>query len=211
MEFIDIPTEQTTAITDAILALCVFAIIIFLYRTQHRRDQFKTNIWLGAFGLLTFASVIGAVAHGLKLPATIYTALWQPINLALGLTIAFFVTGVVYDLRGRAVAQRVRPLLIGAAIIFYIITVLISGTFLVFILYEAVAMLFALGGYGWLALRKQLAGAGSMATGVLFTIVAAAVQASNDISVTFIWQFDHNGLFHLIQVIGILFLAIGLV
>ena len=71
-------------------------------------------------------------------------------------------------------------------------------------------MLFALGGYIWLARQGQLEGAGLMATGVLVTIIAAGFQASDTILLNFIWQFDHNGVYHLVQMVGIVWLVIGL-
>ena len=49
-----------------------------------------------------------------------------------------------------------------------------------------------------------------MAAGVLVTLIAAGVQASGAVSVTLIWQFDHNGLFHLIQMVGVVLLVAGL-
>ncbi len=210
MEFIGIPTEQTTAVTDAILGLLSLGITLYFYQFRRGRDPLKVNIWVWAFGLLAFASIVGAAAHGLKLPPAVYVFLWQPINLALGLTIAFFVVGVVYDLWGQLAAKRAMPFLLGAGLIFYGLTVLFTGTFLVFIAYEALAMLFALGGYAWLAARNRLAGAGLMALGVLITIIAAAVQASGAVRFTLIWPFDFNGAFHLIQMVGVFFLAAGL-
>ena len=96
------------------------------------------------------------------------------------------------------------------AIAFYAVTLIFPGTFLVFILYEAIAMTFALFTYGRLALRKRLNGAGLMTAGILISIIAAGFQASTGISIKLIWEFDHNGIFHLIQTVGVLFLIAGL-
>jgi predicted ferric reductase len=74
-------------------------------------------------------------------------------------------------------------------------------------------MLFALGAYGWLAINNQLPGAGWMAAGVLVTLIAAGVQAlwkGQARPLTFIWQFDQNGLYHLIQMVGVVLLLVGL-
>jgi hypothetical protein len=49
-----------------------------------------------------------------------------------------------------------------------------------------------------------------MVAGILTTIAAAGVQAGKLISFTFIWSFDHNGVYHLIQMMGIGFLLAGL-
>ena len=134
---------------------------------------------------------------------------YQLVLFAL-LLIALFAVGVVYDLWGRAAARRVLPLLTAVGFIFYGITRLVPGSFLVFVLYEAVAMLFALGAYIWLAVRRRMPGAWWMAAGVLITIVAAGIQASGAVQVTLIWPFDHNGIFHIVQMAGLLILDAGL-
>lgn len=71
-------------------------------------------------------------------------------------------------------------------------------------------MFFALVVYILLAVRKRLAGAAVMAAGILITIVAAAIQASGAVFVTIIWEFDYNGIFHLIQIVGLAVLVAGL-
>jgi hypothetical protein len=210
MEFIDIPTEQTTAATDLLLALVALASVVYLARVGKGRDPWKARIWSWAFGLLTFASAMGAVAHGFKMSEQLNRLLWQPLNLALGLTIAMFAVGVVYDRWGHAISKRVLPILVAVGVVFFGVTVVIPGSFLVFILYEAAAMLFALAVYVLLAARKQLAGAAVMAAGILITIVAAAIQASGAVFVKIIWEFDFNGIFHLIQVVGVVVLVAGL-
>ena len=90
------------------------------------------------------------------------------------------------------------------------ITLIWPDSFMVFIVYETVAMLFALGGYTWLAWQGRLEGAWLMVIGILTTIVAAGVQAGKLLSFTFIWSFDHNGVYHLIQMVGIGLLLAGL-
>jgi hypothetical protein len=210
MEPIDIPTEQTTAATDVLLALLALASVVYLSRIGKDRDPWKARIWSWAFGLLAFASAVGAVAHGFKMSERLNDLLWQPLNLALGLTIAMFAVGVVHDQWGQAASRRILPVLVVVGVVFFGVTVIIPGSFLVFIVYEAAAMLFALVVYVLLAARRQLAGAAVMAAGILITIVAAAVQASGAVFVTFIWEFDFNGIFHLVQAVGVAVLVAGL-
>ncbi len=209
IQFIDIPTEQTTAVTDAVLALLALVCMLYLYRVGHT-DRRKRNIWLAAYGLLFVGAGLGAVAHGFRLSPAAKDALWQPLFLSLGLTVAVFVVAVVYDAWGWSVARRVLWPMLAIGVGFYGLTRLIPGTFRVFIGYEAVAMLFALLVYGWLAYRRRLPGAGWMALGILTTIIAAVVQATETLALTFIWPFDYNGLYHLIQMAGILLLLAGL-
>ncbi len=210
MEFIDIPTEQTTAATDALLALVALGALVAVLRAGRNKDRRKATIWAWAFGLLLCASALGAVAHGFKMSQQTKDLLWQPLNLALGLTIAMFVVGVVHDAWGGAASRRILVPMIVVGVAFFGITRLIPGSFLVFVLYEAVAMLFSLVVYTVLAARKRLVGAWWMAAGILVTIVAAGIQASEAVRVTVVWEFDHNGIFHIVQVVGVAILVAGL-
>jgi len=49
-----------------------------------------------------------------------------------------------------------------------------------------------------------------MAAGILVSIIAAGIQANKSVIVTFIWRFDHNGIYHLVQIVGLLLLFAGL-
>ncbi len=210
IHIIDIPTEQTTAATDILMAVLAFIVTLKVYRTGKSIDSRKTMIWVWAFGLLTFASATGAVAHGFQMSKLLNFILWQPLNLALGVAIGLFVAGVVYDYRNFSLPKALIPVLLVCAIAFFTITVIIPDSFIVFIIYEAIAMLFSLIAYTILASRNRLKGAWLMAAGIMVTIIAAAIQAVETIKVTFIWEFDHNGIFHIVQMVGLLFLLKGL-
>ena len=208
MELIDIPTEQTTAVTDAILALVSATVCIYIYRTG--RGVWKARLWGWLFFLLTVASVLGAIVHGTKLSERLENILWSLINFSLGLMIAVFVIAVINDLKGMMFSRKLLPIMLAFGFGFWITTLCFPDHFLIFIIYEAVAMLFSLCGYVWLAYKSRLHGAWWMSAGILISIVAALVQASEIISFQFIWEFDHNGAYHLIQIAGILFLLTGL-
>lgn len=198
--------ERMTALTDfALGCLAVYAIVqIRVWR------GFKSTIWSWAFGLLAVASFLGAAAHGLAMSAATNKLLWQPLNLSLGLVLGFFVVGAVFDFWGESTGRKMIPVMVVLGIAFYLVTVLIPGTFLTFIAYEAVAMLFALAVYLILMGKKSLTGAGWMTAGVLVTIIAAVVQAVGPKHQSIVWYFDNNGIFHLIQMAGVLLLLQGL-
>jgi len=210
MIFIEIPAEQTTAATDVLLFLVAMWAGWITCRAGKQHNPKKGRIWAWAFGLLAFAAITGAVAHGFQMSARLNYILWQPLNLALGLTVSLFIVGVAYDLTRGNLPGFVLPLLIASGTMFYLVTLFFPGTFLVFILYEAVAMFFSLVVYLVLSIRRRLQGALLMATGILITIIAAVIQAIEAIHFTCIWEFDHNGLFHLVQLVGLLVLVMGL-
>lgn len=208
--FIDIPTEQTTAATDVIMAILALIVTIKVNQAGKNIDLKKTRIWVWAFGLLTFASATGAIAHGFQMSKLTNFIFWQPLNLALGVAIGLFVAGVVYDFMNYSLPRTLIPALMVVATLFYTVTVMIPNAFIVFIIYEAIAMLFSFIVYTVLATRNKVKGSGLMAAGILVTIIAAAIQAIETIKFTFIWEFDHNGIFHIVQMIGILILLRGL-
>ena len=130
--------------------------------------------------------------------------------MLLGLIVALFVVGAIYDLRGLPAARRSVPFLMVLALVFFGVTQVASGAFLVFVLYEAAAMLFALGVYGYLAATEANRAMSLMVLGVGLNVVAAAIQATQAASFTFIWPFDHNGVFHLVQMVALVVLCAGL-
>ena len=208
MEFINVPTEQTTAFTDTILALVSITVCIYIYRIG--RGEWKARLWEGLFFLLTVAAFLGAIVHGIKISERQYSLLWSLINLSLGLMVAVFILAVINDLKGIIFSRKLFPIILSIGLGFWMTTLYFPDNFLVFTIYEAVAMLFSLCGYVWLAFKDRLDGAWWMSSGILISLVAAFVQASKMASFQLIWEFDHNGTYHLIQIVGILFLVTGL-
>ncbi len=209
MQIIASPTERTTAATDAVIAAVSlrYARELLGYRQS---NPWKAGVWAATFGTLSASGLLGAVVHGLEMPEERRTLLWRPLTLTLGFTVALFATGAVGDLLGERAARRALPGLILSAIGFYTISQRIQRGFLIFIIYEAVAMLFALAAYARLAQAGRLSGSQQMAAGVLLSILAAAIQASSAELVIFGIPFDHNGLFHIVQIAGLPLLAAGL-
>jgi len=209
MQFNGIETELTTAATDAAMGLLCTAVLVCLWRIR-ARDRWKTGVWICVIGLLGLASLLGAVAHGFEISDSLRSALWQPLYLSLGVTVALFVVGALYDWRGKAFARRSVPVALVVAVGFYGATLVSSAGFLLFVVYEGVAMLAALALYVFLAVKGRLTGAATMALAIALNIVAAGVQAS-DLSLQLIWTFDHNGVFHFIQMADVMMLTRGLI
>jgi len=201
-------TELTTAATDAALGLFCLAIVRRLVAGPVNA-RWKRALWCWVFGLLALGSVLGAVAHGFELSASVLGVLWWLLYLSLGVTVALFVIGGIHDWRGEGAARAALPWAIGAGASFATLTQLLGGAFVIFVAYEAAAMVATLAIYLFLATSARLAGARMITVGIGLTIVAAAVQASA-LSVRLIVPFDHNGLFHLVQLGATAALANGL-
>lgn len=208
MAFNPAPTELTTAATDAILAVLALLCIRWL-ATRRSVDPPKVTIWILVLALLAVASILGAVAHGFDLSSDALYLLWQPLFLSLGLVVALFVVAAAYDGLGPHTARRllIPALVVGAC--FYLVTLLFPGTFLVFVLYEAVAMLVALAMYVRLAARNGERWSWLMVLGIGLNIAAAAIQASGTVRLNLGVPLDHNGVFHLVQMVAIVVLVAG--
>jgi hypothetical protein len=199
--------ERTTAVTDLLLALVVGVGIIGL---RHRAPPgWRREVWTTALGVFGMSALLGAVAHGLELDDRTRDALWQPLYLLLGLAVSLFVVGAVGDWRGERAGRAILPAAIVAAVVFYLATRVTAGDFRVFVAFEAGALLFALGVYGALA-RLGRPGAAMVAAALTVSLAAGAVQATDSLTVRLGWEFDHNGLYHLVQIVGVVLLVRGL-
>ena len=198
--------EQMTALTD--VALGIFSGYAAFQVFQF--SGFKSDVWGWAFGLLAFSAFVAALAHGFEMTQKMNERFWMPINLSLGWTLSLFVIGALIDLSGDAIAKTALPAALIIGLLFFVITILRPGSFMTFIAYEALAMLFSFGVYVFLFFQGMLPGVGFMLAGVFVTIFAAVVQAMGKAGKSIVWYFDNNGIFHLIQMIGVVLLLLGL-
>lgn len=200
------PYERVTSLTDVAMGLLAAYISLDLFAM----GGFKSVVWAWAFGLLSLSSLLGAAAHGFVMDEKTYTRLWMPINLSLGLALGMFVVGAFNDLAGGTLARFMTPIMIVLGFGFFLVTLWKPGTFMTFIAYEAVAMLFALSAYGYLFFVRSFPASGWMLGGVIVTVIAAVVQATGKAGKGIVWYFDNNGAFHIIQMIGMVLLWVGL-
>lgn len=203
------PAERTTAATDVLLGLTAAGGIIWL-QCFRPAPSWRILIWSWSFGLIGLAAALGAVTHGLVLAPGPRRRLWAALTLALSLAVSLFVVGGVHDLYGMEAARRCLPVMLAAGVGVFLISRLWSGHFIVFIVFEGAALTAALAAYMRLAAAGALDGAGLMAAGVWVSMAAAGAQAARRLRLNFIWEFDHNGIFHLLQTAGLMLLCRGI-
>jgi hypothetical protein len=209
MRFVDIPTERTTAATDLLLAAAALGGIAYL-RSRPDSVPADTLVWSWAFALLAVSATLGAAYHGLVLDGTRRGALWQALTFCLALAIALVACGIARDLLGADAAGRALPALLAVGVAVYALSRAFPGLFIVFLFYQAVVLLAALAAYGTLAAAGQGSGPAWIAAGVGISLAAAAVQARRRCRIRLVWEFDHNGVFHLLQTAGLVVIWIGL-
>lgn len=205
----DSPTEMTTAVTDVILAVQSAAAIYVIRRKTVTRPMW-TQVWAWVFALLSVASLIGAVAHGMEMAASIESAIWTPAYLALGLTMALFVIAAITMSVGHEKSRRFLLPAVLVAFAFFTITQIWSDSFLLFVIYECLAMVLSLTLYSMCFWQRRTSGSGYLAAGVLVGILAAVIDTQKTLHMILIWEFNNHGLFHLVQMISLLLLTIGI-
>ena len=201
--------ELVTAATNIPLAVTSLVTVAFLWR-RRSTHSLKAWLWIGVFGSLTIAACLGVIVHGLALDSEAKKLMWHPLNAALALTVACFAAGAVVDQWGTRAAQLTLPgwLLLSAGFLLY--TTFLAESFLPFVIYEGAVMVFCLGVYATLAFHGRIAGAAWMLGGVAITILASVFRAAQLGTFTLVVEFDHNSVFHLIQLPGLICLLIGL-
>jgi hypothetical protein len=202
-------TERTTAATDVLLSLAAAGGIVLL-QSLPTPVTWRLHLWSWTFALIALAAALGAVYHGLVLAENPRAWLWRILTVGLSMAISLFAVGVVHDAFGVAAAGRILPILLGAGLLVYAVSRVFAGLFVVFIAYQALVLVLALGAYAWMAARGTPEGAGWMAAGVAASLIAAAAQAARSLRVVLIWEFDHNGIFHLVQALGVILFCVGL-
>ena len=205
---IDSATEQTTAATDLIIA--VLAVVATVYLKRKGPQGLRGQLWRSVLLLLTAAALLGAFGHGLVMRESLYAGVWLLAYLALAMLVAAFVLATIRDFAGDSSARRALPVLVVIALAFFGYTMLDPENFRPFILYELAAMALSLAGFVWITIRGELAGAAWITAAIAVNILAAAIQAEGSLGFTLIWTFDHNGVFHLEQMLGIALLVQGL-
>ncbi len=206
-----IPTEQTSAITDLILA-GQSMVCFYLVRRRPANQCFALSLWAWIFGLLSFSSLLGAFVHGFELSSETVAILWCPLYFALGQLVALVALAAIAHFGYQKICRSMVPASIGLAFVFAAVTQVWSNSFLLFVAYEALMMTFALGIYItclWHPTKQR--GSGLLALGVFLTLMAAAVDTQSTWRLQCIWAFDNHGIFHLIQMSGLSIISFGLI
>jgi hypothetical protein len=199
--------ERTTAATDALLGLLCVGLLLQLAVTPTDAG-WKRQMWVGVLTLMACGAFLGAAAHGLTLTGAARTFVWRPLYLTLGLAVALVVVAAAYDWAGEAAARRLLPWATAAGVLFFLATEFLGGGFLLFVVYEAAGTIAALAIYLALSVRGSLPGAPAIAAGLALSVLAAVVQRTS-LRLQAGVVFDHNGLFHLIQMAAIVVIAVG--
>jgi hypothetical protein len=200
-------TELTSAATDVALAIVAFVGAGLVLRSGSSR--WRAHVWAGVLLALGAGAALGAVAHGFAWDAATRDAIWIAIYASLGILVALFVVAAVGDSRGEARGRRlVAPMLVASA--GFVAVAIAIDRFAVFVVYQLLAVGSAIVLYAQAARTAEVPGAGWITAGLAWTLVAGGVQASGRAAFTLVVPFDHNGAYHLIQILALVLLLRGL-
>jgi len=207
IQLIESATERTTAATDLILAFEFLLFAIFFVTSTS--DNKRAAAWAIPFLLLAGAFLIGAVAHGIQMPEEINLQLWLFIAGCSAFGLAHLVSASVGEWKPAWYKKSVIGMSL-AAIIFVGTTVKFSS-FAVYVVFIVINMALV----SWLnAICFEKSGNKKhllIIAGAVITAIASLVQLIKSIRFTIIWEFDYNGVFHVVQMLGGIFLGLGII
>ncbi|MCH7497881.1 MAG: hypothetical protein IH971_08525 [Candidatus Marinimicrobia bacterium] len=194
--------EATTSITDFLLGLEALTLLALLGLATAPFPG--RTYWLLTMALLGVGAMLGGLAHGLARPR-----LFTPMYLLLALLIATFVLAVLAD----ALSQEL-PLwawwLAGGLALLLLAAALSRAAVKLLVTTAAVGLALIGAIYLWLFFGRDLPGAGFLAAGFALSAAGGALMLKK-VGLTAIWSFDHNGLYHLIQMVSLLLFYVGLI
>ncbi len=194
--------EPITAITDFMITAEIALLMGLLYRNTDRIDSQK--YWIVALILLGVAALLGGVAHGFNL-----FELFLGIYLCMAGIMGAICLATLNDGYGDETAQRWRNWIIGGAVIFYGMTLLYPHLLVVYTIIGGVILVPILLIYIRLWLQYPGRGNGYLLAGLMITLAGFAGIAFR-VRLNMIWQFNHNDVYHLVQMVAIVLFYLGI-
>ncbi|MEJ5357613.1 MAG: hypothetical protein WHT06_02965 [Desulfobacterales bacterium] len=204
LRWIDSPTERSSAATDVLLALlCAFFALAIGFSPA--REPLRRTLWAILFAGVGGAALAGAVYHGLVLTPRTRRRLWRAVTLGLAVAAAAFAAILGAEIGG-TLSAAVGAGLFAAALLGSLAAAAPPWGFAAQSLLQGA--LLAVGTAVWGGLIPGRANPG-LAAGCAASLAAGLVQATRRARLRLFWEFDHNGLFHLLQAAGLALFAAG--
>lgn len=194
--------EPITAITDLMITAEIALLIGLLNRDAVWFHNQK--YWITALILLGVAALLGGVAHGFNL-----FGLFLGIYLCMAGIIGAICLAALSDGYGDAVAQRWRNWIIVGSAIFYGMTLLYPHLLFVYTIVGGCILAPILLIYIRLWQQHPGRGDGYLLAGIMITLAGFAGIAFR-VHLDLIWKFNHNDVYHLVQMVAIVFFYLGI-
>lgn len=192
-------------LTDYAMGALASVWAVSLLRAGRRRRQSSVRLWGMAFGAISLSAFAGGTVHGfaLVLGDAARTSLWAAVLGSIGMASLFLVAGAIYTVAADRTTRIRWTGAAGLALAGYAAWIIGRQDFK-YIVYGYAAALGAV----WLlhiykAARQGSEGLAWITTGVLVSGAAAAVQISR---LSLHPKFNHNDLYHIVQIAALYFL-----
>jgi hypothetical protein len=200
--------EPATTVTDYMIAATAWWFALRLFTSTEQR--LVRRLWGAGFAFIGLAALLGGTSHGFApyLDDLQFFYLWKATVYVVGLSMLFAVAGTV---EGSAIPRNTARLMHAANIGGYAIYAwwMLSHSDFVYVIYHYVpAMIGVALLQGWAWLKRKAPSAPWMITGVVVTLLGAVVQQSG---FSIHRHFNHNDLYHVIQIAGLYLLYRGCV
>ncbi len=200
-------TEPMTILTDYILAVFTITLAVFLYRAGRQQRQVSIKLWAAAFVATAIAAIVGGTAHGfaLYLGHLSKAIIWKATVISIGIASFFMLAGTIIA----SVKKPVSRFFLAAALIkflIYAVWMVFHDEFR-FVIYDyAPAMFGVIFLQLYVFVKGQGKSAGWIIAGIFVSFAAAGIQLSG---FTIHQHFNHNDLYHVIQIGAIYLLYKG--
>ena len=185
--------------------------LYYWVKKSDKRDK-PTLMWIGGFFCVALFALFGALSHGTDLIA-LGDVLWPPTMIFGGIAFIFFVAGVIIYQKGTGYGKLlIIPIIL--VIIYFIVGFIINWPFLLWVVLLIICSIIIFI-YAFKLKKEEKPIAKYIIRGLTIIIIAGVIQAVGGIigyqsffgpSNEFLFQ-PHNDLFHLVAMIGLIFLT----
>ncbi len=191
-------TEPMTMITDYLIAIeSAFITILILYKSSE-----SSAMYLALSVLFTgIGAIFGGTAHGFAkvLSNKLHTIIWKTTTYTIGIATVFFLHSAILS-SVTSISKIIFIALNLIAFIIYAFWMFNHDSFLYVVLYYVPSMILILGLkiYSWFSFMDP--SSGLIILGIVITFIGTGFQAAK---ISIHKHFNHNDIFHVIQMISI--------
>lgn len=185
-------------LTDYLLGLFTVILAVRLFKLNENQQENSILLWAGALVATAIAAFLGGTSHGFALHFSDFakTAIWKATVYSIGLASFFMLSGTLFA----AVANPLRKLLLGLILLKFLVYAgwMVSHDEFKYVIFDyAPAMLGVVLLQLYAYSKWKHKSAVWLISGVLISFSAAGIQMSG---FTIHQHFNHNDLFHVIQI-----------
>ncbi len=199
--------EPMTAFTDLLITFFTSIWAVSLMQIAQASQLLTHTHWSNAFWMTAAGGLLGAISHGIgpNLPAIVRTIIWRLTLIAIGWTAFFMLMGTLVYIPSAEQIWWLKWLPVIFLIAFHI-RLFIKDDFSVVIAFyvPVLAIVFITYFYGYFVLARTPAI--YVIIGIIISFSAAFIQQKK---VGLHKHFNHNDLFHIIQLVGLYLIYIG--